>query len=228
MFKLHGKSLSKSVTSDGAADTGTKQQFHTTQCTRNSGHARAPDKKRAAAVTPASQTGEGRNTRTKTTAAESVADEKRHARNERHRHHQRHPWSEGRPVPLLKCPLTNARTSKICRVDLSPLPNSKHGFFFNCATSVSKGQGRSSWSLWNVQVRNFFCTQHMAPNEHKTSEAAALMLEIGRAQVIEAQVIAVFSPKRITARAGDPGLRPGFQIDLCSTKPCQTRDTIGT
>ena len=60
----------------------------------------------------------------------------------------------------------------------------------------------------------------MAPNEHKTSEAAALMVEIGNAYVIEAQVISVFSPNRITSRAGDPGLQPGFAMDLCGTAPC--------
>ena len=68
-----------------------------------------------------------------------------------------------------------------------------------------------------------FCSQYMEPNENKTSEAAALMVKIGGAQVI-----AVFTPKRITARAGDPGLRPGFQIDVFGTKPYQTRDSVGT
>ena len=77
-------------------------------------------------------------------------------------------------------------------------------------------------------MRTFFCSQYMEPNEHMTCEAAALMVEIGRVQVVLAQVIAVFSPKRNTARSGDSGLRPEFQIAMCETKPYRTRDSVGT
>ena len=64
-----------------------------------------------------------------------------------------------------------------------------------------------------VQLRNFFRAPSMEPYEHKSSEEAAMMVEIGATQVLE-----VFSPKRFTARAGDLGLRPGFAVDLCGAK----------
>ena len=60
----------------------------------------------------------------------------------------------------------------------------------------------------------FLRAQHVEPDEDQTSEAAALMVETGGAQVIE-----IFSPKRFAATAGDPGLRPGFAMDLCGTAP---------
>ena len=68
--------------------------------------------------------------------------------------------------------------------------------------------------LVKSQVRNLFRAQDLKPNEHKTSEEAAMMVETGATQVLE-----VFSPKYIAARAGDHGLRPRFALDLCGTTP---------
>ena len=68
--------------------------------------------------------------------------------------------------------------------------------------------------LVKSQVRNFFRAQDVKPNEHKTSEEAAILVEIGATQVLE-----VFSLKYFAARAGDLGLRPPFVVDFCCTKP---------
>ena len=50
---------------------------------------------------------------------------------------------------------------------------------------------RESLELVEVQVRNSFRAQHMIPDQHKTSEVVAIMVETGGAQVSE-----VFSMKR--------------------------------
>ena len=63
--------------------------------------------------------------------------------------------------------------------------------FFNWRDAVVDGAQEELLELVEVQVRNSFRAQHMIPDQHKTSEVVAMMVETGGAQVSE-----VFSMKR--------------------------------
>ena len=69
--------------------------------------------------------------------------------------------------------------------------------------------------LATIQIEQFrrrMDDQEMDDNQ--VEELAALLLEIGSAQVVE-----IFSPKRFVRKAAALGLRPGFAVDLCEPKP---------
>ena len=111
-------------------------------------------------------------------------------------------------VHLLKCPLTNAKTSMICRVDLSPFAEQQTRIFSIGRRLCRRDKG-GAHGVGGRLGEEFLRAQHVEPDEDKTSEAAALMVETGGAQVVE-----IFSPKRFAATARNPGLRPGFAMDL--------------
>ena len=197
-----------------------KEQFHTTQCTRGSGHTRAPDKKSAAAVTPAAGTGgaavtpvlqarptEGRNTRTQRTAAESVADEKRHSRNERLRRRHRHPWSQRAISSLAKVPADERQNIEDMPSGSFNIAEQQTRIFQLCDVFVDGARKEHKTSWWNVHVRTFFCSQYMEPNEHKTSEAAALRWRLGECRLLRRTLLRCFPrsaslPERETLACG--------------------------
>ena len=136
------ESLSKSVTSDGAADTSAPGKSSSS----------TPPGARGAAVTPALQTRRARPRLHPRPRQEELRshpssrhDRQREGTPGRRGHHQKVLQTKsdthgtrgsdiiivirgGPSVHLLKCPLTNAITPKICRVDLSTLLSSKLGF----------------------------------------------------------------------------------------------------
>ena len=75
-----------------------------------------------------------------------------------------------------------------------------------------------------VQVRNFFRAQDIKPNEHKTSEEAAMMVEIGAKQVLEVCSRSASQPEREILACGH-----GLQWTSAARSPTdQTMDGIGT
>ena len=206
MFKLTRKMLSKLVRNDGAADTAAPSGRNSSSTLPSA---------RGATITPATQTRptEEMNTWAKTTAAEGVADAKRSCmEQEAHKSSSSsvEPKAISEPAEVLFDERQNIvdmligsfnigeQQTRICQLDDVVIDGTKDVLV----------------ELVKSQVKNCFRAQDLEQNEHMTSEEAAMMVETGATQVLEA-----FSPKYFAARAGDLGLRPRFAVDLCGTRP---------
>ena len=64
-----------------------------------------------------------------------------------------------------------------------------------------------------------FRDKQVQPSDALIDDVGALLTESGGAQIIE-----IFSPDRFAAKDGDLRLRPGFEIDLCESKPYGPRE----
>ena len=64
------------------------------------------------------------------------------------------------------------------------------------------------------QIRNQFRTNEVDIGEAEVCNIARMSIEIGAADFSD-----IYSPHRITTRASEFGLRPGFAVDLLEEKP---------
>ena len=64
------------------------------------------------------------------------------------------------------------------------------------------------------QVRGAFRTSGVDVSEGEVNKIALMSVEVGAVDIAE-----IYSPHRVTARAAEFGLRPGFAVDLQEQKP---------